>query len=146
MDKYSSFWGVVVLTAGLGGMLGVATPASAALQVCNNSSREAYVAVGYSLGQNRWRTEGWLRLQKGKCGTVIKEDLNPGSFYYLYASDKNEELVWQGDTGDHSFCIKPDEDFTLTFAGENCIGEGIAKRNFWEVLVKGKSHTENLVD
>jgi uncharacterized membrane protein len=98
------------------------------------------------LDKDRWQSEGWLLLGQGQCGTVVPGDLEPGSYYYLYASDKNEDSVWKGDNEEHWFCIKPNQDFRLTSTGNTCSETEAEKRIFWEIQVKGKSHTENLVD
>ncbi|MCL6435267.1 MAG: DUF1036 domain-containing protein [Leptolyngbyaceae cyanobacterium HOT.MB2.61] len=145
MDKPYGFT-VLAFVLAAGTFLARTSPADASLDVCNNSTHVAYVAVGYSLGESRWRSEGWLLLGQGQCGTVVPGDLTPGSYYYLYASNKEEDQIWQGEKGDQWFCINPEEDFRLTFTGDRCPEAENVRRIFWEVQVKGKSHTENLVD
>ncbi|WP_421657249.1 DUF1036 domain-containing protein [Leptothermofonsia sp. ETS-13] len=119
MEKSCS-WAVLAVAVATGTFLARTSPSAASLDVCNNSSQVAYVAVGYSLGESRWRSEGWLLLGQGQCGTVVPGDLAPGSYYYLYASDRDENRIWQGDKGDQWFCINLKEDFRLTFTGDRC--------------------------
>lgn len=146
MGQFRGFLGFAAVAIALAPWVGSIRPAQASLNVCNHSSRVTYVAVGYSLGEGRWQSEGWLLLSQGQCGTVVPGNLEPGSYYYLYAADKDEDRVWQGDTGEQWFCIKPEADFRLVFEGENCPDPETARRIFWEIRVRGTSHTENLVD
>lgn len=143
MAVFRKIFSVAAVVASLGAGLIFADSAKAELIVCNKSGSTAYVAVGYGVDDNTWRSEGWWRIARGTCETVIPGDLD--GYYYLYAGDEDEKYIWEGNNKNHQFCVKPDEDFKLTMVGDNCSGTGTARRTFWELNLNGqKSFTQNL--
>ncbi|MBD2665326.1 hypothetical protein B6N60_00069 [Richelia sinica FACHB-800] len=121
-------------------------PAQAQLKVCNESTSTAYVAVGYGLGDDKWKSEGWWRVPKGECETVVKQALDIEDFYYIYAADEDENFVWKGSNQDHKFCVNTQEDFSLVFSGDKCSGDNTDKRNFLEIKVDNPTYTYKLTD
>ncbi len=92
-----------------------ATPAQAALRVCNHTSYILYAATAIQTN-DRVKTEGWTRIIPGGCATAIKGDLGK-STYYLYAhtaqAHNGPAHLWGGRS---EFCVK-DNDFSLEQPG-----------------------------
>lgn len=146
MRRYQSLVGLATFTIAMGASLGIASPASASLQVCNNSSNAAYIALGYSAGPNRWQSQGWWKVQTGQCSTVLSGNLQPGTYFYLYAINQPRTRIWQGTDQNTWFCVNPTDNFQITMLGDECSGVGTSKQFFWEVAVKDVSQTVTLSD
>ena len=54
--------------------LGLAGTAEAGLEICNNTSLEQTVAIGYK-GDTDWTSEGWWNIAPGACSTLVDGDL-----------------------------------------------------------------------
>ncbi len=144
MKTLAALFSLTTLTT-LGSLLMGAAPARADLRVCNDSTSTAYVAVAYSVADDRWQSEGWWRINKGDCGIVAKGKLD--GYYYLYAADEDENFVWKGEKPGQEFCVKANEDFKLVFDGDNCRGAGTTKRQFFELDLRGETNfTQRLTD
>lgn len=98
-----------------------ASPASAALKLCNQTSYVLYAAAGYKTGTGAV-SQGWSRVAPGDCRDVLKKPLAPIP-YYLYARSSTahtgEARAWGGQ---FPLCVK-DTNFALTTAGPACAGD-----------------------
>lgn len=102
--------------------LGFATPAHAALNLCNRTSYVIYAATAAVSGPNA-ATKGWTRLPPGVCKAALQGDLT-ASAYYVYArtslAHAGPSRAWGGTA---SFCVH-DGDFALNApSAANCDDE-----------------------
>ncbi|HKD21850.1 MAG TPA: DUF1036 domain-containing protein [Rhizomicrobium sp.] len=88
-----------------------ASPAEAALQLCNQTSYVLYAAVGIQESA-KILTRGWTRVFPGDCANAIAEPLK-GSAYFIYARSAHAQgaspRVWGGQ---FQFCAQ-DQSFSL---------------------------------
>jgi uncharacterized membrane protein len=70
-----------------------ASPASADLRMCNNTSNRVSVALAYTDGQG-WVSEGWWNLKSLDCTTLLRGAL-AAQYYYVYAMDERGG-EWKG--------------------------------------------------
>jgi uncharacterized membrane protein len=114
----------------LAGVFLCATPALAALKLCNRTSYILYTATA-SLGEKNVRTQGWTRIVPGMCQIPIKGDLT-ASQYFVYA---RSSLAYAGPTrawgGATALCVK-DDNFSLRtpVGAPNCPGDDSFTRPF----------------
>jgi uncharacterized membrane protein len=98
-----------------------ATPASAALKLCNQTSYVLYAATGVKTGAGT-DSQGWTRVIPGECRDVLRKPLATAP-YFLYARSSqaysDEPRAWGGQ---FPLCVK-DTDFALTTTGESCTGD-----------------------
>jgi len=139
----SNLVGCLGFVGAVASVMAVVEPAHADLKVCNRSNKTAYIAVGYGLGNDRWRSEGWFEVNPRKCEVVVDADLNPGDYYYLYGSDRGDSWVWEGTTG-QNFCVHPTDKFTYVAKGDGCGRNGSELRPFFEVKIDSSNYTMNL--
>ncbi len=102
----------------------LATPAAAALRLCNRTSYILYAASGTAT-DGTVTTKGWTRLIPGGCATAIQHDLGPDTFVYAHTSQAHDGPAhdWGGTL---PLCVK-DTDFTLeTPAGADRCGKSDA--------------------
>jgi uncharacterized membrane protein len=89
-----------------------ASPASAALKLCNQTSYVLYAATG-AASDITTSTQGWTRVVPGDCRDLLKTPL-ASTRYYLYARSSQahtgEPRAWGGQ---FPLCVK-DTDFALT--------------------------------
>ncbi len=113
---------LAVLAAGLG----LASPAEAALKLCNRTSYILYAATS-SVSGNGSSTQGWVRIAPGDCQVARPEKLSSQS-YLVYArsalAHSGPERAWGGD---FPLCVK-DGNFILNRRGAtaNCTGDVFA--------------------
>jgi uncharacterized membrane protein len=113
---------LAVLAAGLS----LASPAEAALKLCNRTSYILYAATS-SVSGNGSSTKGWVRIAPGDCQIARPEKLSSQS-YLVYArsalAHSGPERAWGGD---FPLCVK-DGNFTLNRRGAtaNCTGDVFA--------------------
>jgi len=106
--------------------LSLASPAEAALKLCNRTSYILYAATSAVSG-NGSSTKGWIRIAPGDCQIARPEKLSSQS-YLVYArsalAHSGPERAWGGD---FPLCVK-DGDFTLNRRGAaaNCTGDVFA--------------------
>ncbi len=135
MGKIYGLIGLTALVAGVASNLAFANPSATGLRICNKSDRgTAVTAVAYPSGKNTWKTEGWLTLKEGECGTIIDSKLNNRYYYYYATTDNN--YTWGGN---HQFCISM-EGFVFDQADRTCQGLRSRWENFRE-LDTGKDTT-----
>ncbi|HEY9636707.1 MAG TPA: DUF1036 domain-containing protein [Coleofasciculaceae cyanobacterium] len=101
-------------------------------EVCNRSSKRAYVAFAYyNARDNRdtqrapvpdmsqWVSEGWWTLNPGQCRQVYPHELwRRNKYYYVYAESDGNTL-WRGN---HYFCVGRGVPFRITQADLATIG------------------------
>lgn len=146
MGRYQHLVGLAAFTVAMAASLEIASPASAGLQVCNNTSSATFIALGYSAGPDRWQSQGWWTVETGRCRTVLEGNLQPGTYFYLYAINQPGTRIWQGTDQNTWFCVNPTDNFQITMLGNECPGQGISKKIFWEVAVKDVSQIVTLSD
>jgi uncharacterized membrane protein len=115
-------------------------PASAALNVCNKTARDARVAVGRFDGTD-WMSEGWWTVTPAKCTTVVTGPLK-ARYYYLYAVDGGSGS-WDGA---RQFCLGTADKFQAV-GRTNCIGRGMDRKGFFRIDTGDKpDYTQTLSD
>jgi uncharacterized membrane protein len=144
MSGYKSRLLLAAICAACGLSLGVTLPARANLQVCNKYQTTAFVAIGYSQGENLWYSQGWWEVPQGQCTTLLTGSLKPGTYFYLYAFNQEGTRIWQGNDRQTWFCIKPRENFQLVSPGTACTAPGTRKELFWEIQVQESSQSIDL--
>lgn len=138
MSRFASLLPSAVLVAGLF-LPASAIPADAALSVCNKTTHQTLVAIGYFDGVN-WDSAGWWKIPASGCAKLIPEPL-VGRYYYLYA----EHEIGGAWDGDRSFCVAH---MRFTIVGRtDCLAQGYEARRFFQVDTgKATDWTENLAD
>ena len=109
-----------------------AVPARADLRVCNQSSNQVSIALGYRATKG-WESEGWWVAPAGKCAIVYQGDLH-SRFFYLYVADDIGGGTWDGK---NLMCTR-DETFTI-FGIEDCLARGYEQTGFFEVDTQNKT-------
>ncbi len=113
-------------------LAGSATPARADLRVCNQSSNQVSIALGYRADKG-WQSEGWWVAPANGCAVVYQGDLH-SRFFYLYVADDIGGGAWDGDR----FMCTRDESFTI-FGVEDCLARGYERTGFFEVDTQNRT-------
>lgn len=79
------------------------------IKVCNDSSNDALVAIGYKKS-SEWIAEGWWRVDSKTCVGPFIDSLYGA--IYGYAKVRGGNVVWRGSGGDAAFCIDTVDSFT----------------------------------
>jgi uncharacterized membrane protein len=117
-----------------------ADPAQADLRLCNMTSSQVGVSLGYH-DASGWITEGWWNLSARACETLLKGPL-ASRFYYVYAVDYGRGGEWGG----RSMMCTRDREFTIRGV-EDCLARGFDRSGFFEVDTgEQKSWTIQLTD
>jgi len=103
----------------------VTGPADSGLRICNNSTQNRFVAIGYPKDDD-WVSEGWWTLDQGECATPVEGDLTQ-RFYYYRAEDPDEQYQGQG----YTFCTV-DDAFTIVGDTE-CEARGYETHDFSQI-------------
>jgi uncharacterized membrane protein len=119
--------GLILGTFGLS-----AAPAYADLRVCNQSTNQVSIALGYR-AEKGWQSEGWWVAPSGKCAIVYQGDLH-SRFFYLYVADDIGGGAWDGT----NFMCTRDESFTI-FGVEDCLARGYERTGFFEVDTQNRT-------
>ena len=121
-----SRWAFLLAAAtGLGGVVFAPTPAFADFRVCNSTQNLVGVAIGYRTASG-WVSEGWRRIEKSSCKTLIEGPLE-SRYYYLYAEDAASGGRWEGKV---QMCVALTE---FKIAGTNdCFARGFQRAGFQE--------------
>lgn len=109
-----------------------AAPAYADLRVCNQSTNQVSIALGYR-AEKGWQSEGWWVAPSGKCAIVYQGDLH-SRFFYLYVADDIGGGAWDGT----NFMCTRDESFTI-FGVEDCLARGYERTGFFEVDTQNRT-------
>jgi uncharacterized membrane protein len=113
-------------------------PASAALNICNQTSYILYTAIGYQAGPNML-TRGWTRIVPGDCDAVFSDPLT-ATGYYSYArsaqAHSGPARAWGGNL---RLCAK-DANFALQspLTVPGCQGDDTFQLPFAAVATHGK--------
>jgi len=116
----------------LAALIATAAPARADLRVCNQSSNQVSIALGYRADKG-WQSEGWWVAPASKCATVYQGDLH-SRFFYLYVADDIGGGAWDGSV----FMCTRDESFTI-FGVEDCLARGYERTGFFEVDTQNRT-------
>ncbi|MEP7241992.1 MAG: DUF1036 domain-containing protein [Devosia sp.] len=108
-----------------------ASPARADLRVCNQSTNQVSVSLGYRADKG-WQSEGWWVAPPSKCAIIYQGDLH-SRYFYLYVADDIGGGAWQGS----NFMCTRDEQFTI-FGTEDCLARGYERTGFFEVDTQNK--------
>ena len=109
-----------------------AAPAHADLRVCNQSTNQVSIALGYR-AEKGWQSEGWWVAPSGKCAVVYQGELH-SRFFYLYVADDIGGGAWDGT----NFMCTRDESFTI-FGVEDCLARGYERTGFFEVDTQNRT-------
>jgi uncharacterized membrane protein len=125
---------LALLVAGLivAALLASAAPAHADLRVCNQSTNQVSIALGYRADKG-WQSEGWWVAPPAKCAVVYQGDLH-SRFFYLYVADDIGGGAWDGSV----FMCTRDESFTI-FGVEDCLARGYERTGFFEVDTQNRT-------
>ena len=107
-------------------------PALADLRVCNQSTNQVSIALGYR-AEKGWQSEGWWVAPPQKCAVVYQGDLH-SRFFYLYVADDIGGGAWDGT----NFMCTRDESFTI-FGVEDCLARGYERTGFFEVDTQNRT-------
>ena len=107
-------------------------PAKADLRVCNQSSNQVSVALGYRADKG-WQSEGWWIAPPQKCAIVYQGDLH-SRYFYLYVADDIGGGAWDGT----NYMCTRDESFTI-FGVEDCLARGYERTGFFEVDTQNRT-------
>jgi len=112
------------------------TSTARGLQLCNKTPDLIWAALG-EISADDFITQGWLRIDIGKCVRAINTVLRD-RYYFVYAEavDKNGTLIvrdgqrkiWSGDV---SLCTKPPR-FTIK-QHDDCIARGLDETHFIKI-------------
>ena len=109
-----------------------AAPAFADLRVCNQSTNQVSIALGYRADKG-WQSEGWWVAPPTKCAIVYQGDLH-SRFFYLYVADDIGGGTWDGSV----YMCSRDESFTI-FGVEDCLARGYERTGFFEVDTQNRT-------
>jgi len=105
-----------------------AAPIGGGLGFCNRAKQgKVFVAIAYPTEENQWKTQGWLSLEEGECGTLIQGTLTNRYYYYLAESDTGH--AWKGT---HKFCVGETR-FVFASADRECQGTAVRWAGFREL-------------
>ena len=107
-------------------------PAFADLRVCNQSTNQVSIALGYR-AEKGWQSEGWWVAPPTKCAVVYQGDLH-SRFFYLYVADDIGGGTWDGSV----YMCTRDESFTI-FGVEDCLARGYERTGFFEVDTQNRT-------
>ena len=102
------------------------TSATVDLKVCNQSGRNATVAVSYvEVGTSRFINRGWYSVSNGACLDIVSTD---NSNFYMYgdAADGSGRS-W---SGDHALCVQYPGPYAFWSDGGDTCPYGYETRNF----------------
>jgi uncharacterized membrane protein len=116
----------------LGSLSLSAAPAFADLRVCNQSTNQVSIALGYRADKG-WESEGWWVAPPSKCAIVYQGDLHQ-RFFYLYVADDIGGGAWDG----KNYMCTRDESFTI-FGVEDCLARGYERTGFFEVDTQNRT-------
>ncbi len=107
-------------------VLSLPLPALAGLKLCNTTSSQVGVAIGYQ-DQRGTATEGWWNISAQTCEKLLKVSA-PSRYIYVYAIDYERGGEW---TGELAMCVS-DGSFMIRDTS-NCEERGYRTARFYEV-------------
>ncbi|WP_406645479.1 DUF1036 domain-containing protein [Aliisedimentitalea scapharcae] len=113
-------------------------PAWAGLEICNDTSEQQAVAIGYK-SDDQWVSEGWWNIPAQECRSPIQSDLKNRYYYMMARSDG-----WEFADENILFCVQS-EVFTIV-GDENCEARGYETGRFIKIDTgtTAKQHTHFL--
>lgn len=103
-----------------------ARPATVDIRVCNESGRNASVAISYvEVGSGRFINRGWYVVNNGQCTAIVSTD-NANFYMYGDAIDGSGRS-W---SGNHALCVQYPGPYTFWSDGSNTCPSGYETRNF----------------
>lgn len=114
--------------------------AVAGLEICNQTSDEHAVAIGYQQ-DGQWISEGWWNIAPGDCKEPVTGDLKT-RYYYIHASATGRTYNGEG----YTFCTQSDV-FTIV-GDENCVSRGYDSTDFSQIDTgeTATHHTHTIVE
>jgi len=106
--------------------LTVSDTARADMRLCNKTSGQIGVSIGYR-DPKGWVTEGWWNLPANFCEVIVGGPL-VSRYYYIYAVDYEQGGEWGGQA---FMCVKSKE-FTIRGI-RDCIARGFERTGFFEI-------------
>lgn len=103
-----------------------ASVAQAELTICNSSTNDLGVSIGYRDG-DEWISEGWWTVLAKGCNIVIEGDLTERSYYLLAARSNGPSSPGTG----NFFCILPYKYFIV--GDLDCTSRGYLRREFYAI-------------
>lgn len=101
-------------------------PATVEIEVCNDSGRDATVAISYvEVGTNRFINRGWYDVANGACAELVSTD-NANFYMYADAAD-GSGLAW---SGNHTLCVQYPGPYTFWSDGRDICPSGYETRDF----------------
>ena len=96
------------------------------LKVCNQSGRNATVAVSYvEIGSGQFMNRGWYDVYNGSCVDLVSTD---NSNFYMYAdATDGSGRSW---SGSHTLCVQYPGPYTFWSDGSDTCPSGYETRNF----------------
>ena len=96
------------------------------IQVCNESGRNASVAVSYvEIGTGRFINRGWYEVYNGACTHIVSTD-NANFYMYGDATDGSGRS-W---SGNHTLCVQYPGPYTFWSTGGEYCDDGQEVKNF----------------
>lgn len=103
-----------------------AQPATVDIRVCNESGRNATVAISYvEVGSGRFINRGWYDVANGACTGLVSTD-NANFYMYGDAADGSGRS-W---SGNHALCVQYPGPYTFWSDGSDTCPSGYVIRNF----------------
>ena len=127
----------ILLTTAVAALLafGAVAPAQADFKVCNQTLNLFNLAVGYEVGPQLYKTEGWWTLAANSCVSLINRPLE-SRFVYVYGTDiYGDEAV----VGSTQMCVDPKQYFVADDAEHDCWVRGYEGVRFFEVDTQNAS-------
>lgn len=110
----------------IGALVSAVSPALADFRLCNRTSAQVSIAIGYK-SDKIWRTEGWWNMPPNSCHTLLEGVLS-SRYYYVYAVDETTRGEWGG----KAFMCTQDKMFTIDGI-EECVKRGYQRTGFFEI-------------
>lgn len=120
-----------VKCAGIAALFLSAQAALAGLEVCNDTTSTAAVAIGYK-GDQGWTSEGWWNVDAGACKTLVSGDLSLSHYYWRAEA---ASPGWGHEN--YMFCTQADE-FTIV-GDEDCANRGYDREAFNEIEIDART-------
>ncbi|MEQ9258988.1 MAG: DUF1036 domain-containing protein [Roseovarius sp.] len=114
--------------------------ALAGLTICNDTSQQHSVAIGYKSG-DQWISEGWWNIAPGACAEPVTGDLQ-SRYYYFRATAPGRSFPGEG----YMFCT---EQAAFTITGDaDCVARGYESSDFAmiDTGTSALSHTHRIVE